>query len=128
MDSNQITSTIIKCATHVHKLLGNTLQDAVYQQCLAIELTKEGFSFHKEKSQTVFYDGMNVEATGADFIVEKSVIVELKTVSALKEMHIAMAKNYITLYKFECALLLNFGASDLEYKKIVNPEFQISTS
>ena len=104
----------------VHNTLGNGFQEVIYQRCLAIELERAGMEFVREAEQNIYYDGVNVGTRRADFVVENKVIVELKALTNLEDVHLAQAKNYVVAYKFEKGLLINFGATSLQYKLIYN--------
>lgn len=107
----------------VHNTLGNGFQEVIYQRCLAIELEKANIGFHRELEQAIYYDGREVGTRRADFVVENKVIVELKALIMLEDVHLAQAKNYVVAYDFEKGLLINFGAKSLEYKLIFNPKY-----
>jgi GxxExxY protein len=113
-----ITYKIIVCAMKVHNTSGNGFQEVNYQRCLAIELQKEGIDFQREVEQEIYYEGHNVGTRRADFIIDNSIVVELKAVIKLEDVHLAQAKNYLTAYNFDIGLLINFGATSLEYKKV----------
>jgi len=104
----------------VHKTLGNGFQEVIYQRCLAIELKRAGLSFEREVEQTIFYEGINVGTRRADFVIENEVVVELKALVNLENVHLAQAKNYVVAYNFEKGLLINFGSLSLQYKLIFN--------
>ncbi|MTK54284.1 GxxExxY protein [Paludibacter sp.] len=124
MEKDQLTYTIIGCAIKVHNALGNGFQEVIYQRCLAIELRRAGLDFEREKEQSIFYDGINVGTRRADFVVENKVIVELKAMINLEDVHLAQAKNYVVAYNFAKGLLINFGATSLQYKLIFNQHFR----
>ena len=107
----------------VHNTLGNGFQEVIYQRCLSIELKKAGLQFEREKEQTIFYDGIVVGKRRADFIVENKVVLELKAMINLEDVHLAQAKNYVVAYNFQKGLLINFGSKSLQYKLIFNPKF-----
>ena len=102
----------------VHNTLGNGFQEVIYQRCLALELAKAGLGFVREKEQTIFYDGVDVGIRRADFVVENEVMVELKAVINLEDAHLAQAKNYAVVYNLPIGLLINFGATSLQFKKV----------
>ena len=104
----------------VHNTLGNGFQEVIYQRCLAIELEKAGLSFEREKDQAIFYEAVHVGTRRADFIVEDKIVVELKALVNLEDVHLAQAKNYVVAYNFNVGLLINFGAVSLQYKKVFN--------
>lgn len=120
MELEQITYKIIGAAMKVHNTLGNGFQEVIYQRCLAIELGKAKLSFVREQEHTIYYEGLDVGTRRADFVVENAVVVELKAVVNLEDVHLAQAKNYVVAYNFEVGLLINFGATSLQYKKVFN--------
>ncbi len=121
---DDITYKINGCAMKVHNTLGNGFQEIIYQRCLAIELKKAGISFLREQDQTIFYDGEDVGSRRADFVVEGKIIVELKAIINLEDVHLAQAKNYVIAYDYPIGLLINFGAVSLQFKKIYNPKYR----
>jgi GxxExxY protein len=104
----------------VHSKLGNGFQEVIYQRCLALELGKTRFNFARELEHPIFYDGIEVGTRRADFIIENKLVVELKAIIELEDVHLAQAKNYLVAYQFEKGLLINFGARSLQYKLIFN--------
>jgi len=121
MDIEDLTYKINGCAMKVHNILGNGFQEVIYQRCLAIELDKAGIGFKREVEQEIFYDGVIVGKRRADFVVEGLLTVELKACINLENNHLAQAKNYVVAYNFNVGLLINFGATSLQFKKIYNP-------
>lgn len=107
----------------VHNALGNGFQEVIYQRCLAIELEKSSLRFTREAEQTIYYEGIEVGTRRADFVVEEKVIVELKALINLEDVHLAQAKNYVMAFDFSKGLLINFGAVSLQYKLIFNPKY-----
>jgi GxxExxY protein len=124
MTLNEITYKINGCAMKVHSTLGNGFQELIYQRCLAIELNNAGLIFAREVEQKIFYEGIEVGTRRADFIVEHTIVVELKALINLENVHLAQAKNYVVAYDFPVGLLINFGANSLQFKKIFNPKYQ----
>lgn len=104
----------------MHNRLGNGFQEVVYQRCLAIEMERAGLDFSREVGQPIHYDGIVVGTRRGDFIVADRVVVELKALTALENVHIAQAKNYVVAYGFPTGLLINFGATSVEHKRIYN--------
>ncbi len=123
MQPDEITFKIIGCAMKVHNTLGNGFQEVIYQRCLAIELRKAGLEFVREKEQVIFYESEEVGTRRADFIVEGNIMVELKALINLEDVHLAQAKNYVVAYDLPTGLLINFGAVSLQYKKVFNPKY-----
>lgn len=120
MTIDEITYKINGCAMKVHNTLGNGFQEVIYQRCLAIELSRAGLIYAREVEQTIYYEDIEVGIRRADFIIENQVVVELKAVINLEDVHLAQAKNYVTAYQFPIGLLINFGAVSLQFKKIFN--------
>lgn len=118
MTLDQLTYKINGCAMKVHNTLGNGFQELIYQRCLAIELEKAGLDYVREKEHPIYYDSIEVGSRRADFVVENKVMVELKAVINLQDVHLAQAKNYVVAYDLPIGLLINFGSSSLQYKKI----------
>lgn len=105
----------------VHKFLGNGFQEVIYQRALSHELHISGLGYQREVDQNIFYKEL-AEPIGtrrADFIVEEKVLVEIKALTKLEEVHWAQTLNYLKAYKFEVGLLINFGAKSLEFKRFV---------
>jgi GxxExxY protein len=123
MQLEEITYKINGCAMKVHNHLGNGFQEVIYQRCLAIELERAGLYFGREVEQTIFYESIEVGTRRADFVVENQVIVELKALINLEDVHLAQAKNYVVAYDFPIGLLINFGANSLQFKKVFNPKY-----
>ena len=123
MQQDEITFKIIGCAMKVHNTLGNGFQEVIYQRCFAIELRKAGLEFEREKEQIIFYEAEEVGTRRADFIVEGNIMVELKALINLEDVHLAQAKNYVVAYDLPTGLLINFGANSLQYKKVFNPKY-----
>ena len=126
MMRDELTYSIIGCAMKVHNTLGNGFQEVIYQRCLAIEMERAGIDFGREVDQTIFYDGVAVGTRRADFIVDNRVVVELKALTALDDVHTAQVKNYVVAYGFRIGLLINFGAMSLEYRRIFNDKLSES--
>ena len=123
---SDITGKVIGCAMKVHSALGNGFQEVIYQRCLAIELERAGLRFGREIEQAIYYEGIAVGKRRADFIVEDQVIVELKALINLEDVHLAQAKNYVVAYDFPLGLLINFGSTSLQFKKIFNPKYNLA--
>lgn len=104
----------------VHSTLGNGFQEVIYQRALAIEMKYDGLTFEHEKEMGVFYRGEQIGTRRVDFFVEGSVMVELKALVALEDVHLAQAMNYLEAYRMNIGLLINFGAKSLQFKKVHN--------
>ncbi|MCX6183042.1 MAG: GxxExxY protein [Bacteroidetes bacterium] len=116
----EITQKIIGCAMKVHSTLGNGFQEVIYQRALAIEIEEAGLSFIREMEMPIFYKEQNIGARRVDFFVEDLVMVELKAIIKLEDVHLAQAANYLEAYKIQIGLLINFGSKHLEFKRVHN--------
>ena len=123
MSLDELTYKINGCAMKVHNTMGNGFQEVIYQRCLAIELERAGMSFTREQEHTIYYEGIEVGKRRADFVVEDLVIVELKALINLEDVHLAQAKNYVVAYNKPIGLLINFGSKSLQFKKVYNPKY-----
>ena len=112
-----LTYKIIGCAMNVHKELGNGFQEMIYQRCLSIEFNEQNLLFEREKEQNIFYKKQNVGTRRADFIVEGKVLVEIKALIKLENVHLAQIKNYLKAYGFDTGLLINFGSDKVQIKR-----------
>jgi GxxExxY protein len=119
-DYDDMTFKIIGCAMKVHNVLGNGFQEVIYQRSLAIELKNAELFFEKEKEQFIYYNGLNIGTRRADFIVDGKILVELKALINLEDVHLAQAKNYVVAYDLPIGLLINFGSRSLQFRKIFN--------
>jgi GxxExxY protein len=125
MEKDELTYKIIGCAMKVHNTLGNGFQEVIYQRCLAIELAQAGLNFSREQEHTIYYNGIDVGTRSADFVVENRIVVELKAIIELENVHLAQAKNYTVAYDFPIGLLINFGSQSLQHKLIFNQKYNI---
>jgi GxxExxY protein len=116
----EITERIIGCAMKVHSFLGNGFQEVIYQRALGIEMNTETLYFEREKEMPVLYKGIVIGTRRVDFFVAQKIMVELKALIKLEDVHLAQAKNYLEAYNMEIGLLINFGAKSLEFKRIFN--------
>jgi GxxExxY protein len=119
---SELTGKIIGCAMKVHRILGNGFQELIYQRCLAIEMQNQGLGFARELEMMIYYEGIDVGTRRVDFLVEDTVMVELKALGHLEDIHLAQTLNYLEAYKLETALLINFGTRSLEFKRITNEQ------
>jgi GxxExxY protein len=118
-----LTERIIGCAMKVHSTLGNGFQEIIYQRCLAIEMSKQELSYEREKEMPIFYEGQSVGTRRVDFFVANGIMVELKAITVIEDVHLAQTINYLEAYNMEVGLLINFGARSLEFKRVKNKKF-----
>lgn len=115
-----LTKKIIGCAMKVHTTLGNGFQEVIYQRALEIEMKLDGLSFAREMEMPIFYWEEQIGTRRVDFFVEDKIMVELKALIRLEDVHLAQAMNYVEAYKMEIGLLINFGSRSLEFKRVHN--------
>ncbi|CAN5270049.1 GxxExxY protein [soil metagenome] len=116
----EITQRVIGCAMRVHSTMGNGFQETVYQRALDIEMVHDNLSFEREKTMNLFYRNKPVGDRRVDFFVEGIVLVELKAVIELQDVHYAQAMNYLEAFEKEIGLLVNFGSRSLQFKRLHN--------
>lgn len=131
MKYEELTHKIIGCAMKVHSTLGNGFQEVIYQRALAIEMQLQGLSFDREMEMTIYYNEIAIGKRRVDFFVEGTIMVELKALIKLEDIHLAQAMNYCQAYNLPIGLLINFGSKSLEFKRVYNvthPENRKQTS
>jgi len=121
---SEFTSKIIGCAMTVHKSLGNGFQEFIYQRALEIEMNLAGITFSREFEMPIFYREEQIGTRRVDFLVEGIISVELKASIKLEDVHFAQAINYLEAYNLEIGLLLNFGETSLNFKRLTNKKFK----
>src|SRR5665213_974078 len=107
MTYEDITHKMIGCAMKVHSTPGSGFQEVIYQRALAIEMGKQKLTFARELEMTIFYEGIDIGSRRVDFFVEKNIMVELKAVSKLDDLHLAQALNYLEACNLPVGLLIN---------------------
>ena len=108
---NPVSKVIVDCAFKVHTAIGPGLMEGAYQECMMKEFYKRSIAFKSEHHMPIWYDGDQLKTPyRVDFLVEDSVIVELKSVEKLLPIHEARALTYLRLSKYRMALLINFSA------------------
>jgi len=118
---SELTSRIIGCCMEVHRYLGNGFQEVIYQRALAIEFNRQNINFSREHEMDIFYKNENKGTRRVDFFVEGKVMLELKALIHLEDVHLAQAINYLEAYGLGIGLLVNFGAKSLEFKRVMKP-------
>ena len=116
-----ITEKIIGASFDVHGFLGNGFREVIYQRALAWEMTQRNLEFAREIEQEIYYKDLPepIGTRRADFVVEGKVLVELKAIIQLEDVHLAQALNYLKAYKLDVGLLINFGSKSLTFKRLV---------
>ena len=125
---NPLTHRIISCAMRVHALLGNGFPEVIYQRALAIELAREQVVAQQEVETPIYFRGQQIGTRRVDFLAagptaDQPILVELKAHSELTDAHFAQVINYLEAYRLHVGLLLNFGATSLQYRRFVKTSF-----
>jgi len=120
MIHKKLTHNVIGSAMKVHSTLGSGFQEVIYQRAMAIEMPKQNLSFERELEMEIFYEEHLIGKRRVDFFVEDKIMVELKAVSQLDDLHLAQAMNYCQAYNLPVGLLINFGSKSLQYKRVYN--------
>jgi GxxExxY protein len=125
---NDCTSEIIGCAMRVHSSLGNGFQEVIYQRALDIEMKLVGLQFMREREMPILYRNRQIGTMRVDFFVEDEVMVELKALITLEDVHLAQAINYLEAYDVKTGLLINFGSKSLQFKRLLNKKHRPAVS
>lgn len=123
MKENELTEVVIGCAIKVHKVLGPGLLESAYEECLYYELSKTGLLIEKQKPLPLIYEQVRLECGyRSDIVIENKVVVEVKSVESLSDIHLAQVLTYLKLAKCKVGLLLNFNVLKLTdgLKRVVN--------
>jgi GxxExxY protein len=123
-----ITRKIIGCAMRVHASLGNGFQEIIYQRALEVELSYNNISFQREKELPIYYRNEQIGTRRVDFFIEGLIMVELKAILVMEDVHLAQGLNYLEAYNMEIGLLLNFGSKSLMFKRLLNKKYKVSKS
>lgn len=120
MKHSELTQKIIGCSMRVHSVIGNGFQEVIYQRALAIELARAELDFSREYEIPIFYGEQQVGTRRADFFIENKILLEIKAVIQLDDVHLNQAMNYLEAYGMEIGLLINFGSKSLQFKRVHN--------
>jgi len=123
MTENQLSNIVIGCAIKVHSALGPGLLESAYQGCLFYELRRAGLAVEKQKPLPLVYESVKLECGyRVDLLVEGKLIIEIKSVEALTDVHFAQVLTYLKLSDCKLALLINFNVVQLKQgiKRVVN--------
>ena len=112
----------------VHRILGNGFQEVIYQRALAIEMEISDLEFRREFEMPVIYRDKRIGTRRVDFLVQDVISVEIKAKTVLDDVHFAQAINYLEAYNLEIGLLINFGETSLNFKRLTNKKFKSQQS
>ena len=117
---DELSQRVINAAIEVHKRLGPGFREELYENALCIELTKRDIPFRRQMTVPVTYEGQTIGSHTIDMVVEGALIVELKALSSILEVHQQQLLSYLRAANIEVGLVLNFGAFPLQIKRVVN--------
>lgn len=124
---SEITEKILGASFEVHKILGNGFQEVIYQRALVKEFSNWNLSFEREFEMPIFYKDEQIGTRRVDFLVDGVVLIELKAIIKLDDIHLNQALNYLEVYNLEIGMLINFGSKSLEYKRLINAKYKLKT-
>ena len=119
LEQEELTGSVIGAAIEVHKALGPGFLESVYENALALELAARGIGFEQQLAVPILYRGSEVGLHRLDLLVAASIIVELKAVKALEDVHFAVVRSYLRATGREHGLILNFAKPTLEIKRVI---------
>ena len=131
MTENEISHKIVGAALEVHKQLGPGLLESVYQECLVFKLNQYGLFVEREKSLPLVFENIQMESRfRVDVLVENKVIIEIKSVNALNDLHLAQILTYLRLGRYKLGLLMNFNVTLLRkgIKRVINGQLNETSS
>lgn len=120
LEHEKLTEIIIGAAIKVHKILGPGFIESIYENALVIELRKIGLMVDQQMEVSVEYDAIEVGKHRLDLLVEKTIVVELKAIKNIEDIHYAIVRSYLKALKLEHGLLLNFGKLTLDVKRVIS--------
>jgi GxxExxY protein len=125
---NPLTHRIIGCAMRVHALLGQGFPEVIYQRALGIELAREQVTAQRDVETPIYFRGQQIGTRRVDFLAagptdDQPILLELKATAELTEAHFAQTINYLEAYRLHVGLLLNFGTTSLQYRRLVKTSF-----
>ncbi|MDI7261096.1 MAG: GxxExxY protein [Thermodesulfobacteriota bacterium] len=120
LEHEDLTDKIIGCAIEVHKKLGPGFLESIYENAFVIELHKHNLQVEKQREVVIKYDGVEVGRHRLDLIVDNTIVVELKAVKNIEDIHFAIVKSYLKALGKEHGLLINFSRKVVEVKRVIH--------
>ena len=114
---SKITEEIIACAIRVHRALGPGFLESIYEEALAVDFALSGIQFIRQHPMPLFYRDHQVGEHRLDFLVEGKIVVELKAISRLEDIHFAVGRSYLKAANLKDGLLVNFATAPLTIKR-----------
>ena len=120
LEHEDLTEKIIGCAIEVHKRLGPGFLESIYENAFILELEKHDLHVERQQEVIVKYDGIEVGRHRLDLIVNDTIVVELKAVKNIEEVHFAIVKSYLKALGKEHGLIINFSKKVVEVKRVIH--------
>jgi GxxExxY protein len=120
LEHNELTEKIIGCAIAVHKKLGPGFLESIYENAFILELKRQNLQVERQQEVIVKYDGIEVGRHRLDLIVNDTIVVELKAVKNIEDVHFAIVKSYLKALGKEHGLIINFSKPVLEVKRVIH--------
>ena len=120
LEHEDLTDKIIGCAIEVHKKLGPGFLESIYENAFVIELHKQNLQVEKQREVVIKYDGVEIGRHRLDLIVNDTIVVELKAVKQIEDIHFAIVRSYLKALGKEHGLLINFSRMVVEVKRVIN--------
>ncbi len=120
LEHEELTEKIIGAAIKVHKKLGPGFIDSIYENALVIELRKQGMEVDQQLEVAVNYEGVEVGKHRLDLLVEKTIILELKAIKQIEDIHYAIVRSYLNALHLRHGLIMNFARITLEVKRVIS--------
>ena len=122
LEHEKLTEQIIGCAIEVHKKLGPGFLESIYENAVVLELRKRKFQVEQQREVIVKYDGVEIGRHRLDLIVADTIVVELKALKNIEDIHFAVVRSYLKAFGKEHGLLINFSKPVLEVKRVIHKQ------
>jgi GxxExxY protein len=119
LEHEKLTEQIIGAAIEVHRRLGPGFIESIYHRALIVEITKRGLALQTELPIVIMYDGVEVGKHRLDLVIDATVIVELKSIKYIEDVHFAVVRSYLRASNLRHGLILNFSKTKLEVKRVI---------
>src|SRR3972149_3588234 len=120
LEHEDLTDKIIGCAIEVHKRLGPGFLESIYENAFILELEKHNLHVERQQEVIVKYDGIEVGRHRLDLIINDTIVVELKAVKNIEDVHFAIVKSYLKALGKEHGLIINFSKKVVEVKRVIH--------
>ena len=120
LEYEQLTEKIIGCAIEVHKKLGPGFLESIYENAFIIELQKQNLQVERQREVVIKYDSVEIGRHRLDLIIDDTIVVELKAIKNIEDVHFAIVKSYLKALGKEHGLIINFSKKVIEVKRVIH--------